>query len=81
MKRCRHLVIYITDCLNTSSHYHKHNGQYRCVNVATVNAPVDMDTGRVEVCVERFGSAAKLLALPKDETELWNLVNNNWTSV
>ena len=68
------------DCLTTSSHYHKHNNQYRCVNVATMNAPVDMDTGRVEVCVKRFGSAATLLALPKTDTDLWDLVDNTWTS-
>lgn len=57
-----------------------HNGQYRCINIGSTATSPDMDTARIETCVEWFGSQAKLLALPENETELWNLVNETWTS-
>ena len=52
----------------------------RCIVVSSTLVTVDQDTERVEGCVEQYGSSATLLALPESDTELWDLVTDQWTS-
>ena len=75
------MLPYFTDCVGiTNAHWYLYNGQMRCIVVSSTLVTVDQDTERVEGCVEQYGSSATLLALPESDTELWDLVTDQWTS-
>ena len=68
------IITILTDCQSVGATLHSYEKQTRCIQIGSAESKVDRDTGRVEGCVEQFGSNATLLALPDWDTELWDLI-------